>query len=162
MSLCSTTAPILDNVRRYKPSVPNSEPPKWGIKRRFLNAIDVLAHPTHTESGRGTEFLVSITGCEKVHTKSQICSSYGSRYISVLNWKFGKFTKLPLYQILSCALHVHYMTNCLGEPEQALHRCLCISSALHYRHKRKTFYCACACHSWTHSNLPISNFTLMH
>ena len=37
-----------------------------------------------------------------------------------------------------------------------------ICLALYCRHKREIFYCTCASRSWTHSNLPICNFTLVH
>ena len=40
------------NIRSYsKPPVPSGEPPKSGIKRRFLNEIDVAARPAHTGCG---------------------------------------------------------------------------------------------------------------
>ena len=43
------------NVRSLnKPPIPSSEQPNWGIKRRFSNAMDVLAHPAHAGSRRGS------------------------------------------------------------------------------------------------------------
>ena len=49
------------NVRSLsKPPVPSGEPPQWGIKRRFSNAIDALARPAHTGSGRGPRFAASV------------------------------------------------------------------------------------------------------
>ena len=54
------------NVRSYsKPPVLSSEPPKWGIKRRFSNAIDACVRPAHTGSGRGSQRVASIAGWYK-------------------------------------------------------------------------------------------------
>ena len=51
------------NIRSYsKPPVPRSEPPKWGIKLRFSNAIDASACPAHTGNGRGLEFRARVAG----------------------------------------------------------------------------------------------------
>ena len=90
------------SVRSYrKASVPSSEPPKWGIKWRFSNAIDVAGHPAHTGNGRGSEFLASIAGWWKnIHTKVQVHSCYGSRDISVLNEYSGIARSGPFSQIL--------------------------------------------------------------
>ena len=87
------------NVKSYsKASVPSGEPPKWGIKRRFSNAIDAAARPAHTGNGRGSEFLASVAGWWKnIHTKVQVHSCYGSRDISVLKWKFGNSAKWSLF-----------------------------------------------------------------
>ena len=39
-----------------KPPVPSGEPPKWGIERRFSNAMDVRACPAHTGRGRARDW----------------------------------------------------------------------------------------------------------
>ena len=87
------------NVRSYsKPPVPSGEPPKRGIKRPFSNAIDALARPAHTGSGRGSEFAASVVGWWKnIHARFQVHSCYGSRDISVLKRKFRKCVKLTVF-----------------------------------------------------------------
>ena len=51
------------NVRSLsKPPILSCEPPKHGIKRRFLNAIDARVRPAHTINGRGSRFVASIDG----------------------------------------------------------------------------------------------------
>ena len=84
------------NVRSYsKPPVPSGEPPKWGIKRRFSNAIDARDRPAHTGGGRDSRFAASVAGwCNNIHTRFEVHSCYGSK---VLNWKFGKCAKWSLF-----------------------------------------------------------------
>ena len=96
------------NVRSYsKPPVPSGEPPKWGIKRRFSNAIDALARPAHTGCGRGSRFAASVAGwCKNIHARFEVHSCYGSRDISVLKWKFGKCAKWSLLSYpVTCGLY---------------------------------------------------------
>ena len=87
------------NVRSLsKPPVPSGKPPKWGIKRRFSNAIDARARPAHTGSGRGPRFAASVVGWLKnVHARFEVHSYYGYRDISVLKWKFGNSAKWSLF-----------------------------------------------------------------
>ena len=87
------------NVRSLsKPPVLSGELPKWGIKRRFSNAIDARARPAHTGSGRGPRFAASVVGWWKnIHARFEVHSCYGSRDISVLKQKFGKCAKCPLF-----------------------------------------------------------------
>ena len=87
------------NVRSLsKPPVLSGEPPKWGIKRRFSNAIDVRGRPTHTGSGRGPQLAPSVDGWLKnIHARFEVHSCYGSRDISVLKWKFGKCAEWSLF-----------------------------------------------------------------
>jgi hypothetical protein len=87
------------NVRSCsKPPVPSGELPKRGIKRRFSNAIDALARPSHTGNGRGSEFAASVVGWWKnIHARFQVHSCYGSRDINVLKQKFGKCAKWSLF-----------------------------------------------------------------
>ena len=87
------------NVRSLsKPPVLSGEPPKWGIKRRFSNAIDVRGRPTHTGSGRGPQLAPSVDGWLKnIHARFEVHSCYGSRDISVLKWKFGNSAKWSLF-----------------------------------------------------------------
>ena len=77
------------NIRSYsKPPVPSGEPPEWGLKRQFSNAIDTRACPALTGNGRGSEFFVSVAGWWKnIHTKVQVSSCYT---FWVIKWKFGK------------------------------------------------------------------------
>ena len=42
------------------------EPSKRGIKRHFSNAIDKLAHPTHTGSGRDSRVAASVDNDERI------------------------------------------------------------------------------------------------
>ena len=84
------------NVRSLsKPPVPSSEPPKWGIKRRFSNAIDAGVCPAHTGSGRGPRFAASVVGWWKnIHARFEVHSCYGSRDIIVLKQNFRKCANL--------------------------------------------------------------------
>ena len=75
-----------------KASVPSSEPPKWGIKQRFSNAINVAVG-----NGQGLEFLASVAGWKNVHAKVEVRSCYGSRDISIFKWKFGNGAKWSLF-----------------------------------------------------------------
>ena len=87
------------NVRSLsRPPVPSGEPPKWGIKRRFLNAIDALTCPAHTGCGRSSRFAASVVGwCKNIRARFEVHSCYGSIDISVLKWKLGKYTKWSLF-----------------------------------------------------------------
>ena len=93
----------------------NSKPPKWGIKRRFSNAINVLARLAHTRCGRGSQFAASVAGwCKNIHARFEVHSCYGSRDISILKWKFGKCAKWYLSHILSqlwAAVQLVYMPS---------------------------------------------------
>ena len=87
------------NVRSYSnPPVSSGELSKWGIKRWFSNAIDVLARYAHTGSGRSPLFAASVVGWWKnIHTRFEVHSCYGSRDISVLKQKFGNSAKWSLF-----------------------------------------------------------------
>ena len=111
------------NVRRYnKPPVSNSKLPKWGIKRRFLNTIDLHARPARTGSGRGMEFLAKVAGwCENHHTEVEVSRCYTLQVISILNENAEKARYCPL--LTSChsrsnfvkAFQLSYKTyGCVG------------------------------------------------
>ena len=124
------------NVRGYsKPPVPSGEPPNWGIKPRFSNAIDVVARSAYTGCGRGSRFAATVAGwCKNILTRFEVPSCYGSRDISVLKWKFGNCAKWSLFsypvtyvtefgkirhvacrknaQVAQCALLVPRVENC--------------------------------------------------
>ena len=106
------------NVRSLsKPPVPSGEPPKWGIKWRFLNVIDAHARPAHTGSGRDSRFAVG--WLKNIHARFEVHSCFGSRDISVLKWKFGNSEKCSLFSdpvtyngiILHGHWHDHRYTN---------------------------------------------------
>ena len=95
------------NIRSHsKPSVLSGEPPKWGIKRRFSNAINTLALPAHPGSGRGSQLVASVTGWWKnIHARFDVHICYSFRDISILKWKFGKCAKWSLF---SYPVMLHY------------------------------------------------------
>ena len=72
------------NVWSLSKPVPSGEPPKWGIKRQFSNAIDTCARPTHTGTGRDPRIAASVGWLKNIHARFEVHSYYGSRYTSVL------------------------------------------------------------------------------
>ena len=51
-----------DPTLEASPLIPSGDPPKTAIKWRFSTAVETCTHPTHTRSGRGSQFAASVVG----------------------------------------------------------------------------------------------------
>jgi hypothetical protein len=94
------------------PPGPSGEPPKRGIKRRFSNAIDAHARPSHKGNERGSEFLANVAGWWKnIYAMFQVHSCYTSwaTCISALRYKFRKCT--ILWSLFSYHVTNMYLNN---------------------------------------------------